>query len=87
MKNFDNLRAHLELHEWPSVYLFKFIVENDNAKMAQVSALFDEMADISYHPSSNGKYVSVSVKEVMLSAEAIISVYEKAAKIEGIISL
>jgi putative lipoic acid-binding regulatory protein len=87
VKNFDNLRAHLELQEWPSVYLFKFIVENDNVKMAQVSALFDEMADISYHPSSNGKYVSVSVKEVMLSAEAIISVYEKAAKIEGIISL
>jgi len=87
VKNFDNLRAHLELQDWPSVYMFKFIVENDNHKMAQVSALFDENADINYHHSSNGKYVSVSVKEVMLSPDSVIEIYEKAAQIPGIISL
>ncbi len=55
--------------------------------MALVSALFDENATISYHSSSKGKYVSVSVKEVMLSGESVIEIYEKAVKIEGIISL
>jgi putative lipoic acid-binding regulatory protein len=87
MSVFDNLRAQLEQLEWPSLYLFKFIVPNDNVRMAQVSALFDEQADISYHESGKGNYVSVSVKEVMLSVESIIEIYEKAAQIKGVISL
>lgn len=87
MKDFENLKAQLNLLEWPSVYLFKFIVPNDNEKIALTSALFDENADISYHTSAKGTYVSVSVKEVMISANAVIKIYEKAVKIEGIISL
>lgn len=87
MSVFDNLRAQLEQLDWPNVYLFKFIVPNDNEHMAQVSALFDEQADIAYHQSGKGNYVSVSVKEVMLSVEAIIDIYEKASKIKGVISL
>jgi putative lipoic acid-binding regulatory protein len=87
VKGFENLRAQLDVLEWPSVYLFKFIVPNDNEKMAQVSALFDENATISYHTSSKGNYVSVSVKEVMLSGDSVIEIYENAIKIEGIISL
>ncbi len=87
MKDFENLRSQLATLEWPSVYLFKFIVPNDNEKMGQVSALFDENATISYHTSNKGKYVSVSVKEVMLSGDSIVEIYEKAIKIEGIISL
>ncbi len=87
MKTFDNLKVQLEQQEWPALYLFKFIIPNENEKLAQVSALFDENANISYHNSSSGHYVSVSVKEVMLSADSIIEVYEKASKIEGIISL
>ena len=87
MKGFENLRAQLDALEWPSVYLFKFIVPNDNEKLALVSALFDENANISYQTSSKGNYVSVSVKEVMLSGDSVIEIYEKAVKIEGIISL
>jgi len=87
VKDFENLRAQLDVLEWPSIYLFKFIVPNDNEKMAQVSALFDENATISYHTSSKGNYVSVSVKEVMLTGDSVIEIYEKAIKIEGIISL
>jgi hypothetical protein len=55
--------------------------------MALVSALFDEQADITYHQSGKGNYVSVSVKEVMLSVDSIIEIYEKAAQIKGVISL
>ena len=87
MSVFDNLRAQLEQLDWPNVYMFKFIVPNDNEHMAQVSALFDEQADIAYHQSGKGNYVSVSVKEVMLSVEDIIEIYEKAAQIKGVISL
>lgn len=87
MKIFDNLKVQLEQLEWPALYLFKFIIPNENEKLAQVSALFDENANISYHNSSNGHYVSISVREVMLSVDSIIEVYDKASKIEGIISL
>jgi putative lipoic acid-binding regulatory protein len=55
--------------------------------MALVSALFDEHADITYHQSGKGNYISVSVKEVMLSVDSIIEIYEKAAQIKGVISL
>ena len=87
MKEFDALRVQLELLEWPNVYLFKFIVPNDNQHLAQVSALFDENSEVVFHESQTGKYVSVSAKEIMLSAQTIIEVYERASKIPGIISL
>lgn len=87
MGTFDALKAQLEQQEWPNLYLFKFIVPNDNQHLAQVTALFNANSEISYHHSENGKYVSLSAKEVMLSAADIIAVYERAALIPGIISL
>jgi putative lipoic acid-binding regulatory protein len=39
------------------------------------------------HPSKNGNYTSLSVKVVMMDVDAIITIYELAAKIEGVISL
>lgn len=84
---FDKLREQLELQEWPSVYFFKFIVPNTPHLLAQTSALFDETAEIQFHESSSGKFISVSVKEMMLDVDSIISIYEKAQIIPGIISL
>ena len=55
--------------------------------MAQLSALFDEHTELQLHNSSNGKYVSVSAKLVMMDAESVIEIYRQAAEIEGIISL
>jgi len=84
-----SLKAALDqVHEWPSMYLFKFIVPSDNQKVAQLEALFNsETAEIRLRQSKNGKYTSVSAREVMTSAEEIISLYEEAYKIEGVISL
>lgn len=87
MGTFDNLKEQLLQEEWPNVYLFKFIVENTPEKIALTTALFDETADIAFHTSKNGKFVSVSVKEMMLDADSVIAIYDKAAAIEGIISL
>ena len=83
----EKLRIQLELLEWPNVYLFKFIIPNQPEQIAQVTALFDETSEITFHPSSNKKYTSVSVKELMLDVDSIIDKYRKAAVIEGIISL
>ena len=88
MDIFGKLRAQLDLMEWPNLYLYKFIIPNENEKLAQVTALFDgETAEISYHESGKGNYVSVSVKEVAVSVDQIIEKYQKASEIKGVISL
>lgn len=76
-----------EQHSFPSVYMFKFIVPNSNKLHAQVEALFGEEAQITIRESRKGNYVSVTAKEMMLSAEKIIARYRDASKIEGILSL
>lgn len=81
------LEEQLALQEWPNVYFFKFIVPNKPEAIAKASALFGETAELSYHPSRTGKYMSVSAKEVMMDIPSILEVYKKAAKIEGVVSL
>lgn len=84
---FDKLKIQLELQEWPRLYLFKFISPSDNHKIALITNMFDEVSDINIRPSSKGTYTSISIKEVMMSADRVIELYEEAAKIEGVIIL
>ncbi len=76
-----------ETTQWPSVYMFKFIVPADNRKIAMVEALFEEEAQISRKESSGGKYISITIKVVMLNALEIIEKYRSTANIEGLIAL
>lgn len=69
------------------VYMFKFIVVSNNQKLAQVESLFGDDAEMKLQASSNGKYTSVTAREVMLSADHVIEIYKKASLIEGIIAL
>ncbi len=86
--NYDDLRAKLNAGgSWPQLYMFKFIVPSDNQKIALVERLFNDEAEIKLQPSSKGTYTSLTVRVVMLDAEAIITVYKQASEIEGIISL
>lgn len=84
---FDKLRLQLDQEDWPAVYLFKFIVPNDDEKLALVTSMFNDSNEIVLHQSKNGNFVSVSVKELMLDVDSIISKYVEAAKIPGVISL
>lgn len=87
-KRFDSLRKLLEEQtEWPTVYLFKFIVPNDIQHFAQVKALFGPEAEITTKESSKGTYTSFSIKEVMMSADDIMIVYKRASEIPGLIAL
>lgn len=86
--DFTSLKKKLEENgDWPRVYFFKFIVPSDNHKLAQVEALFGPEAQVSLKQSSKGNFVSVSAKELMLSADGVIERYEKAARIEGLMAL
>lgn len=85
--DFSKLKDQLELQEWPSVYFFKFIIPNDTHKVAQLTALFDDSGDLHFMESRNGKYISVSSKEMMMSADDVIQRYLDASVIEGLIAL
>lgn len=84
----DRLRQGLEkVHEWPSVYMFKLIFEPDEERLRQVLALFGAESEVLRRYSAGGKYLSVTVKEVMMSADDVVARYERAAAIQGVIVL
>jgi hypothetical protein len=86
---FSELQKKLEesIKSFPYVYLFKFIVKADNKSIALVQVMFGNDAEIFQKQSSKGNYVSLSVKQVVLSVDEIISIYIKASEIEGLITL
>lgn len=87
-EQFDKLKEVLNKHTvWPTIYMFKFIIPADNQKIALVESKFSETAIISQHESSTGKYISITVKDVMLNADSIIEKYKEMKGIEGLISL
>jgi putative lipoic acid-binding regulatory protein len=84
----DRLKARLnEVHEWPSVYMFKFILEPENDRLDAVLALFPPESEVLRKYSAGGRYLSVTVKEVMLCAEDVVDRYERASAIQGVIAL
>ena len=86
---FDELRKKLEESEmsFPYIYMFKFIIKADNKTMALVEVIFDDDAEIIQKQSTKGNYISITVKQVVMSVDEIISIYEKGAEIEGVMSL
>jgi putative lipoic acid-binding regulatory protein len=84
---FDGLKKQLEALEWPSIYFFKFICPSDDEVIAKIVGMFEAESDINFQPSKNGKYTSISIKEVMMNAESIIDIYKAASKIKGVMTL
>lgn len=84
-------RLRLELNNntsWPTKYLFKFIVPNDQYKIDQVENAFNNMgAVIDTKQSKTGKYTSISIRVQMQDAQNIIDKYLEVSTVEGIISL
>lgn len=71
-------------HQWPTWYLFKFIVPRGKEDL--VVALFPE-GKTSIKTSSKGNYRSVTSKIMMTSAQDVLEIYEKAGHIEGVLAL
>jgi tRNA G37 N-methylase Trm5 len=85
---FQRLEKQLEINTtWPAVYMFKFIIPESNQGYALLRSLFGEESRLSTRHSANGKYISITVKEMMISPAEITERYRKAAEIEGIIAL
>lgn len=86
---YTNLKCQLEdTTEFPSDYLYKFIVPTEENQVQEVEDLFNNSgAVINTKKSKTGKYVSVSILLKVENATTIIEHYQKAEKIKGIISL
>lgn len=85
---YDNLRNELNKSKtWPIVYMFKFIIPADSKKQALVESKFSDDSVMTKKESTNGKYMSITIKEVMLDADSIIAKYMELEGIEGLISL
>lgn len=71
-------------HQWPAVYMFKFIVPKGIE--TQIEALFNA-EETSSKVSRRGNYVSVTARVTMGSSEEVIEIYRAANEIEGVIAL
>lgn len=86
---YKKLKLQLEdTTNFPSDYLYKFIVPAIGNQANQIEEIFDNTgAIINTKMSKTGKYVSVSILVNLESASQVIDFYKKTEKIEGIISL
>ena len=86
---YAKLKIQLEdTTEFPSLYMYKFIVPSSEEKIKEVHQIFDNLgAVIDTKKSSKGTYTSVTITANMKSADAVIEKYKEATTIEGIISL
>lgn len=77
----------IESTSFPSIYMFKFIIESNNRNIALVESLFEAEAELHTKESANGKYTSITAKQVVINVEEVIDVYKRAALIKGIMFL
>jgi uncharacterized protein len=76
-----------QVHEWPSLYMFKLIFEPDRERLEQVLALFPKESEVLRKYSQGGKYLSITVREVMMNAADVVDRYDRASEIPGVIVL
>jgi len=82
-KNFyNNLNLLLEeTSQWPSEYIFKFIIKHDKVKMKIIESIFDNTgAIIKKKHSSNNNYISISVNVIMSNPKDVIEKYKEVSK-------
>ncbi|NUM88295.1 MAG: DUF493 family protein [Bdellovibrionales bacterium] len=75
------LDAH---HKWPEHYTFKFVIPESG--LTEFRALFAGQ-EFEIRRSEKGRYLALRLTLLMESSEAVLAVYAKAEKIEGIIAL
>ncbi len=95
MKTSDAITLLNQTHSFPGLYMFKLVGENTslfyNAVLSAVSKELGELmakeASLSTRKSSRGKYLSITLRLEMESAEQVLSLYERFLKVEGLRSM
>ena len=82
------LRARLDAHhDWPSEYMFKFIAPNQSEKTQAILALFPPEVRVERKTSGGGKYMALTIHEVVANADAVFHRYQSVQAIGGIFAL
>jgi len=86
---YNRLKDQLaESSQWPSNYLYKFIVPTDTEKIRQIQDIFDNTgAVIESKQSKNAKYTSLSITVNLKNPDEVIRKYKEVGQIKGVISL
>lgn len=88
VENYEKLKALLnEDKQWPRLYMYKFIIPNKDDNVEQVASRMPARSQITYKHTNNLKYVSLTCKVTMNSAESIIQVLIRGAEISGVMVL
>jgi len=74
-------------HSWPTKYMYKFIVPNEDEKVEEVKKRFDKEYEFKQNFSRSGKYVSLTFITEEKSPDDIINQYKKMEDIEGLIAI
>ncbi len=87
MSSIEQLKEKLDqIHQWPEVYMFKFILPAEVDKLEQLKAIFPN-ADQSVKESAKGNFWSFTAREMMVNSETVLERYQVVSAIEGIIAL
>ena len=86
---YQSLKEKLDnAYEFPQDYLFKFIVNHDEAKSTEIYQIFDNIHHtLGNRESKTGKYISVNINAFVLDSDQVIDLYQKVGKIEGVMML
>lgn len=77
-----------ESTQWPSDYLYKFIVPSEPEKTEEIRSIFsDTDATIEARQSRNGKYTSLSIRVTLENPDKVIEKYRLVGEVKGVISL
>ena len=71
-------------HDWPSTYLFKFVVPKNKTDEFRLIFSLESMQE---KKSKAGNYVSFTFKKIINSSDEVVDVYLKAKTVEGLIAL
>ncbi len=84
----ERLEKQLEQHgPWPQVYMFKFIIADNIRDYAILQGTFGQLSKFTVRHSSKGKFISVTIREMMMGPSEVIERYRQVSIIENVIAL
>ncbi len=86
---YERLKEELDKNnDWPTTYMYKFIVPNEEANVEKIAARFaDKPKDLKKNYSKTGKYVSITVVTEENNPDAVINRYKSMEDIDGLVAL
>jgi putative lipoic acid-binding regulatory protein len=84
----SKIRASLNAaYNWPCDYMFKFILPNQPEAIDEVLSHFPAFSACKRRESSGGKYISLTITEMVDGPDRIFTCYAAVSALEGVMAL